>query len=77
MLPTGDTFMEQTRYENLSASDQSQGIPAPPLEKAAPEGTLVIPLPGPEEITVSPLDCRAAIEERRSIRHFARSPLND
>jgi SagB-type dehydrogenase family enzyme len=75
MLPTGHTFMDQTRYENLSASDQSQGIPAPPLEKAAPEGTAVIPLPRSDEIAVSPMDCRTAIEERRSIRHYARNPL--
>ena len=33
MLPTGRTFMEQTRYEYLTESDQRQGRPAPPLEK--------------------------------------------
>ncbi|MDO9325102.1 MAG: SagB/ThcOx family dehydrogenase [Methanoregula sp.] len=75
MLPTGHTFMEQTRYEYLSASDQAQELPAPPLEKAVPEGITVIPLPRPENITVPPVDCRTAIEKRRSIRHYTRSPL--
>jgi len=75
MLPTGRTFMEQTRYEYLSVSDQTQELPAPPLEKTAPEDTQTIPLPSPENITVPPIDCRTAIEGRRSIRHYARDPL--
>jgi len=75
MLPTGRTFMEKTRYDNLSASDQTQGLPAPPLEKSAPQDTRTIPLPGPRDIKVLPLDLRSAIEQRRSIRHYARDPL--
>ena len=67
--------MEKTRYDNLSASDQTQGLPAPPLEKSAPQDTLIIPLPGPRDIKVLPLDLRSAIEQRRSIRHYARDPL--
>jgi SagB-type dehydrogenase family enzyme len=75
MLPTGRTFMEQTRYEYLSTSDQTRDLPAPPLEKAAPEESLKIPLPKPDSITVPPIDCRDAIEGRRSVRHYARDPL--
>jgi SagB-type dehydrogenase family enzyme len=75
MLPTGRTFMEQTRYECLSASDQTQGLTAPPLEKAVPEDHPIIPLPRPETIQVPSIDCRSAIEQRRSIRHYARDPL--
>lgn len=75
MLPTGRTFMEQTRYEYLSPSDQTRELPAPPLEKAAPEDCPQIPLPKPETIMVHPIDCRAAIEGRRSVRHYAREPL--
>ncbi|PKL69218.1 MAG: nitroreductase [Methanomicrobiales archaeon HGW-Methanomicrobiales-1] len=75
MLPTGRTFMEQTRYEFLSASDQTQGLPAPPLEKAVPEDHPIIPLPRHENLQVPPIDCRTAIESRRSIRHYARDPL--
>jgi SagB-type dehydrogenase family enzyme len=75
MLPTGRTFMEQTRYEHLTVSDQTQGLPAPPLEKAAPQDARTIPLPQPADITVPPLDLRTAIERRRSVRHYARDPL--
>jgi SagB-type dehydrogenase family enzyme len=75
MLPTGRTFMEQTRYEHLSASDQTRELPAPPLEKATPEECLKIPLPKPEDIRVPPTDCRTAIERRRSVRHYTREPL--
>jgi hypothetical protein len=60
--------MEQTRYEYLSVSDQTQELPAPPLEKAASKESLTIPLPRPEYIQVPPLDLRIAVERRRSIR---------
>lgn len=75
MLPTGRIFMEQTRYEHLTASDQTQGRPAPPLEKAVSQDVTVIPLPKPEDITVDTMDLRTAIEQRRSTRHYARDPL--
>jgi SagB-type dehydrogenase family enzyme len=75
MLPTGQIFMEQTRYEHLTASDQTQGRPAPPLEKAVSQDAHVIPLPKPEEITVDAMDLRTAIGQRRSTRHYARDPL--
>jgi SagB-type dehydrogenase family enzyme len=67
--------MEQTRYEHLSVSDQMQGLSAPPLEKAAPPDTRIIPLPKAAEIAVPPLDLRTAIETRRSVRHYAPDPL--
>ena len=75
MLPTGRTFMDQTRYEHLTVSDQTQGLPAPPLEKAVPQDARTIPLPQPADITFPPLDLRTAIERRRSVRHYARDPL--
>jgi SagB-type dehydrogenase family enzyme len=75
MLPTGRIFMEQTRYEHLTESDQSRGLPAPPLEKAVPPGTPVIHLPKPGDLTTDALEVRAAIEKRRSLRHYARDPL--
>ena len=67
--------MEQTRYEHLTASDQTQGHPAPLLEKAPLKDACTIPLPQPANITIPPLDIRNAIEQRRSIRHYTRDPL--
>jgi SagB-type dehydrogenase family enzyme len=75
MLPTGRTFMEQTRYEYLMASDQERGLPAPPLEKAAPQDARIIPLPQPSDIKAHAMDLRTAIEQRRSVRRYARYPL--
>jgi len=75
MLPTGRTFIEQTRYEHLIASDQSQGLAAPPLEKPVPQDTRTLPLPKPTGIIVSARELRNAIEQRRSVRHYARDPL--
>jgi SagB-type dehydrogenase family enzyme len=75
MLPTGRTFMEQTRYEHLTASDQEQGLPAPPLEKAASPDASIIPRPQSSDIKVRALDLRTAIEQRRSVRRYARDPL--
>jgi SagB-type dehydrogenase family enzyme len=75
MLPTGPIFMKQTRYEFLTVSDQTQGLPAPPLEKAVPQDARTILLPRPADITVNVLDLRTAIEQRRSIRHYSRDPL--
>ena len=67
--------MEQTRYEHLTPSDQTQGRPAPLLEKAVSQDASIIPLPKPEDLTVDAMDLRTAIEQRRSIRHYAREPL--
>jgi SagB-type dehydrogenase family enzyme len=67
--------MEQTRYENLAESDQSLGLPAPPLEKPVPPNTRAIPLPKPPDIIVPAQELRTAIEKRRSVRHYSRDPL--
>jgi SagB-type dehydrogenase family enzyme len=75
MYDTGRKFMEMTRYAHLSTSDQIQHLPAPPLEKPAPDTSVTIPLPKPEEISVPPADLRSAIEDRRSIRRYCRDPL--
>ncbi|MCQ8893516.1 MAG: SagB/ThcOx family dehydrogenase [Methanolinea sp.] len=71
----GKAFMELTRYEHLSPSDQSRGLPSPPLEKPSPPEGPFISLPAPETIRVPPLDLRRAIEARRSVRKYARNPL--
>ncbi len=67
--------MEMTRYDRLSRADQFLGLPAPSLEKPAPEDCRFISLPSPEEISTSPLELRFAIESRRSIRRYAGDPL--
>jgi SagB-type dehydrogenase family enzyme len=75
MHETGRIFMEMTRYEHLSPSDQVQHLPAPPLEKPVPAGGRTIPLPEAEELSLPPVDLRSAIEGRRSIRKYRKDPL--
>src|SRR5512137_2015275 len=71
MQPTGRVFMEMTRYKNLSRTDQSRGLPAPPLEEPAPQEGKFISLPQPSMISVPPLDIRSALESRRSVRRYS------
>lgn len=72
----GRTFMEMTRYEHVSTSDQNRGLPPPPLEKPVPGDGVFIPLPDPGTIKSPPIDLRSAIETRRSLRHYSRNPLS-
>jgi SagB-type dehydrogenase family enzyme len=74
-LSTGREFMERTRYRYLPRSDQEKGLPQPPLELPPDKNGLIIDLPRPERIDVPPVDLRTAIENRRSIRSYAKEPL--
>lgn len=76
MKPVGRIFMEQTRYEHLTRSDQMEGITAPPLEKQADDYGLCITLPNEEQLDLLPMDLHDAIELRRSIRQYLVDPLN-
>jgi SagB-type dehydrogenase family enzyme len=72
----GQEFMRRTRYDELSPSPQEGKIvPQPPLELAAPEGTVLIDLPSPADVAVPTLDLRAAVEGRRTLRKYAETPL--
>jgi SagB-type dehydrogenase family enzyme len=76
-MPTsiGPEFMRLTRYPHLSPSAQDQGLPQPPLELPCPPGAQLIGLPSPQDIQVPPIDLRAAIEQRRSLRKYAEQAL--
>jgi SagB-type dehydrogenase family enzyme len=62
---------------DFSRTDQSRGLPPPPIEKPfSPDGTLV-DLPERGRWTgVAGSDLAAAVERRRSHRHFLRDPLS-
>jgi SagB-type dehydrogenase family enzyme len=72
---TGITFMERTKYRYLGKSDQDRGRPQPPLEVPPDPDKPFVSLPEPALIPVPPLDLRAAIERRRSIRSYERVPI--
>ncbi|HMN62473.1 MAG TPA: SagB/ThcOx family dehydrogenase [Anaerolinea sp.] len=69
-------FLNKTAYPQLSPTPQGQGVPQPPLELAVPEGSPIIPLPAPDGLRIPPADLRAVIEQRRSLRRYAETPLS-
>ena len=72
----GEVFMEKTKYRYLSTPDQEKHLPQPLLEIPPDPGKLIIDLPEPESIIIPPCDLRTAIEERHSIRTYAKEPLS-
>jgi SagB-type dehydrogenase family enzyme len=71
----GREFMHKTYYRYLEQSDQRKGLPQPPLELGYDETKPVIDLPAPAEIEVAKCELREAIENRRSVRRYAKQPL--
>jgi SagB-type dehydrogenase family enzyme len=65
--------MEHTSYKYAVPSDQSRGLPQPPLQ--APYAGARIALPTPDAIAVQEIDLRSAIEVRQSMRRYAETPL--
>lgn len=56
-------------------SDQSRGIPAPPVQQPVPEGALVVALPGPDASALGAMPLAEAIGARRSRRRYLETPL--
>ncbi len=71
----GREFMEKTKYPRMGPSDQSQGLPQPPLQQEAAADQTLIDLPPVGEVKVKHIDLTAAIGARRSIRKYADEPL--
>jgi len=73
-MSIGEEFLIQTRYCGPVQTDQSRGLPAPPLE---PDFTgTIIKLPDPDSGEVQEIDLSVAIESRESIRTYGKSPLD-
>ena len=78
MFKQGREFLKDTirLTFDFSKTDQSLGVPAPPLEKPAPPDAERIRLPGKKEWGhYSKTDLLEAISKRRSIRDFKDDPL--
>lgn len=69
-------FLLRTSYPRLSPPPQSHGVLQPPLELPLPDGSTLIPLPGPEKMDIPGADLRAIIEQRRSLRRYQETPLS-
>jgi len=75
LADNGYEFVEETKYPNISESDQRQDKPQPPYEIPVEEGKPLIELPDPETIDFGGYDLRQAIEERRSLRRYTDESL--
>lgn len=75
MSGIGQDFMEGTKYHNMGKSGYRLRMPPPPVEQEWDRTKAPIRLPEPKSISLGALDVRAAIERRRSIRDYARTPL--
>ena len=74
-LDVGKEFMEKTKYKHMGESDQSRGLPQPPLELPYDSSKKTYGLPAPSTIDVGSYDLRKAIEERRSVRAYSDEDL--
>lgn len=70
----GQEFIEKTKYQYVSESDQDKGLPQPPLTQGA-EGLPTIDLPRPESLQVKSLDLSEAINRRKSLRKYTEQSL--
>jgi SagB-type dehydrogenase family enzyme len=72
----GKEFMRKTQYEYLEPSNQSKGLPQPPIEVEYVSKEPLIDLPLPSDITIKTIALRDAIENRRSVRKYSNEPLS-
>jgi SagB-type dehydrogenase family enzyme len=75
MARIGREFIKKTQYQYLDPSAQSRGLRQPPLELETYKGGELFELPAPETLSIGATDLRQAIERRRSVRKYSRTPL--
>ena len=76
MSEVGKDFMEGTKYHNMGKSGHRLRMPAPPVELAWDRTRTPIRLPAPKDIALGLLSVRQAIEQRRSVREYSRTPVS-
>jgi SagB-type dehydrogenase family enzyme len=75
MDTVGREFIERTKYHRMDRPDQSRGIPQPLLQLPYDPAQKVIPLLAPRNIRLANFHVREAIERRKTLRAYARTPL--
>lgn len=68
-----DTIRQQIDFAH---TDQSRGVPAPPIEKPFDPAAIRIPLPAPQDWALPPVDVISAISRRQSQRRFTPEALS-
>lgn len=71
----GQKFMEQTRYDCLGSSDQSRGVPSPPLLEPKLDDSPLIALPDPALANPSAVDFLQLVTRRTSLRRYSQQPF--
>jgi SagB-type dehydrogenase family enzyme len=72
----GREFMEGTKYRSMGKSGHRLGMPPPSVELEWDRTKTPIRLPAPKGIRLGALSVREAIERRRSVRDYAKTPLS-
>ena len=74
----GRAFLKSDRWEEWFATpnDQKNNLPAPPLEKPAPKGSVIVPLPNPKIAAIANFPLFDAIAQRRTHRKYAAAPIS-
>jgi SagB-type dehydrogenase family enzyme len=65
-----------SREIDLKETDQTKGLPQPPIELGYDKTKSIIDLPAPKDVKVDAIDLREAIEKRVSVRSYAKSPIS-
>ncbi len=61
---------------NFRTSAQNRGVRPPSIQKPAPPGSMIIPLPSQETWVIPPCDLQTAIASRESHRQFTADSLS-
>jgi SagB-type dehydrogenase family enzyme len=69
-------FIARSKYANLEPSAQSHGEPQPPLELPYDTTGRLVELPPPDALDLEPVNPRALLEERVTIRNYRDDPLS-
>ena len=75
MTGIGQEFMEKTKFQNLTKSDQMRGVEPPPLESAIHPKLTIVDLPSPNTLKMGSSSLKEAVESRRSVRSYSRDPI--
>lgn len=76
MTSTGKDFNRMTMYGHMSESDQSKGLPQPPLFLAPDPAWPVTDLPKAQDIAIKSVDLAGLLEQRETLRRYADTPLS-
>lgn len=69
-------LIAMTKPGASSQPPQDQGLPQPPLELPLDPDAPLFALPAPASLDIAPVDLRAAVEGRRTVRRYTGQPLS-